>query len=205
MTLLYFFFTSSNITLLKKIRRNICHLWPKFQIPFRSHVSTVFFYLELVSSVDPDENHWTVKRLWLDLPPGASPTVKRTWERGWSSPLCIIFFQSQYCRYFTNGPKRPCHNQNKNTCKELSPNEACNLNIGTQYWTNLYTWYCFKKWHKILRVVSYLYFVYSLAKGRFCWYFCSSARQQHEYTIFVCTIVHCKHRHVHESSCTGKM
>ena len=60
------------------------------------------------------------------------------------------------------------------------------------------TWYSFKKqqikcsngWHKTLRVGSYLYFEYSLAKGRFCWYFCSSAQQRHEYTISVCTIVH---------------
>ena len=34
--------------------------------------------------------------------------------------------------------KRPCHNQNKNTCKELSQNGACNLDIGTQYWTDLH-------------------------------------------------------------------
>ena len=33
--------------------------------------------------------------------------------------------------------KQPCHNQNKNTCKELAQNEACSLDIGTQYWTNL--------------------------------------------------------------------
>ena len=38
-----------------------------------------------------------------------------------------------------------------------------------------------------MRVGSYLYFVYNLAKGCFCWYFCSSARRWHEYTIFVCT------------------
>ena len=43
-----------------------------FHIPFRSHVSTVLLYLELVSSVYPDENHWTVVRLRLDLPPRAS-------------------------------------------------------------------------------------------------------------------------------------
>ena len=51
-TLSYFFFTSSIITY--------------------SHVSNVSLYLELVSSVYPDENHWTVVRLRLDLPPGAS-------------------------------------------------------------------------------------------------------------------------------------
>ena len=51
-TLSYFFFTSSNITY--------------------SHVSNVSLYLELVSSVYPDENHWTVVRLRLDLPPRAS-------------------------------------------------------------------------------------------------------------------------------------
>ena len=34
--------------------------------------------------------------------------------------------------------KWPCHNQNKNTCKELSQNGACNLDIGTQYWTDLH-------------------------------------------------------------------
>ena len=56
-----------------------------------------------------------------------------------------------------------------------------------------------------MRVGFYLYFVYSLAKGRFCWYFCSSARRRHESTIFVCTIVHCKHLCVHRSSRTGKM
>ena len=59
-------------TCLKKIRRNIYRLWPMFHIPFRSHVSTVLLYLELVSSVYPDENHWTVVRLRLDLPLGAS-------------------------------------------------------------------------------------------------------------------------------------
>ena len=56
-----------------------------FHIPFRSHVSTFFFYLELVSSVDPDENHWTVKRLQLDLPSGESPVP---------SNRCV-FMQSQ--------------------------------------------------------------------------------------------------------------
>ena len=34
--------------------------------------------------------------------------------------------------------KWPCHNQNKKTCKELSQNEACSLDIGTQYQTNLH-------------------------------------------------------------------
>ena len=34
--------------------------------------------------------------------------------------------------------KRPCHNQNKNTCKELSQNEAYSLDIGPQYWTDLH-------------------------------------------------------------------
>ena len=53
------------------------------------------------------------------------------------SPLCN-FFQFRHCRYFIDGPKRPCHNENKNTCKELSQNEACSLDIGTQYWTDLY-------------------------------------------------------------------
>ena len=38
----------------------------------RSHVSTVSLYLELVSSVYSDENHWAVVRLRLDLPPGTS-------------------------------------------------------------------------------------------------------------------------------------
>ena len=117
-TLSYFFFTSSNITLLKKIRRNIYRLWPMFHISFRSHVSTVLLYLELVSSVYPDENHWTVVRFRLDLPLGASlssaikplcvyaiTTVKRTWEQGWSSTQCIIFFQFWHHGYFTNGPK----------------------------------------------------------------------------------------------------
>ena len=33
--------------------------------------------------------------------------------------------------------KRPCLNENKNTCKELSQNKACSLDIGTQYWTDL--------------------------------------------------------------------
>ena len=33
--------------------------------------------------------------------------------------------------------KQPCHNQKKNTCKELSQKEASSLNIGTQYWTGL--------------------------------------------------------------------
>ena len=46
-----------------------------FHIPFRSHVSTFFFYLELISSVDPDENHWTVKRLRLDLPLGGKSSA----------------------------------------------------------------------------------------------------------------------------------
>ena len=69
-TFSYFFFISSNITLLKKIRRNIYHFWPMFHISFRGHVSTVLLYLDLVSSVYPDENHWTVVR--LDLPPGTS-------------------------------------------------------------------------------------------------------------------------------------
>ena len=50
------------------------------------------------------------------------------WERGWSSLLCIIFFNS----------KQPCHNQNRNTCKKLSPNEACTLDIGNQYCTDLH-------------------------------------------------------------------
>ena len=31
-----------------------------------------------------------------------------------------------------------CHNQNKNTCKELSPNEVCSLDVGTQCRTNLH-------------------------------------------------------------------
>ena len=115
-TFSYFFFTSSNITLLKKIRTNIYRLWPMFHVPFRGHVSTVLLYLELISSVYPDENHWTVVRLRLDLLPGTSllpsnqcvyaiATVKRTWERGWSSPICIIFFQFQHRGYFTNGRK----------------------------------------------------------------------------------------------------
>ena len=57
---------------LKKIRRNIYCLWFMFHIPFRSHISTVSLYLELVSSVYPDENHWPVVRLPLDLLPGTS-------------------------------------------------------------------------------------------------------------------------------------
>ena len=35
----------------------------------------------------------------------AITTVKRTWERGWSSPLCIIFFWFRHCAYFTDGRK----------------------------------------------------------------------------------------------------
>ena len=31
-----------------------------------------------------------------------------------------------------------CHNENKNTCKELSQNKVCSLYIGTQYLTNLH-------------------------------------------------------------------
>ena len=101
-----------------------------FHILFKSHLSTVLLYLELVSNVYPDENHWTVVRLRLDLLPRTSlvpskcyvltqsqlphlvprsslllPTVKRTWERGWSNPLCIIFFQFPYHGYYTGGPK----------------------------------------------------------------------------------------------------
>ena len=34
--------------------------------------------------------------------------------------------------------KLSCHNQNKNTFKELSQNEACSLDIRTQYWTDLH-------------------------------------------------------------------
>ena len=34
--------------------------------------------------------------------------------------------------------KRSCHDQSKNTCKELSQDEACSLDIGTQYWTDLH-------------------------------------------------------------------
>ena len=70
---------------LKKIRRNIYCLWSMFHIPFRSHVSTVLLYLELVSSVYPGENHWTVVRLQLDLPPGASLVPSN----------CCVFMQSQ--------------------------------------------------------------------------------------------------------------
>ena len=81
----YFFFTSSNITLLKKIRRNIYRLWPMFHISFRSHASTVLLYLELVSSVYPDENHWTVVRLWWDLLLGARLVPSN----------CSVFMQSQ--------------------------------------------------------------------------------------------------------------
>ena len=35
----------------------------------------------------------------------AITTVKRTWERGWSSPLCIIFFRFRHRAYFTDGRK----------------------------------------------------------------------------------------------------
>ena len=82
-TLSYFFFTSTNITLLKKIRRNIYCLWPMFHILFRSHVSTVSLYLELVSRWDPDENHWAVVKLRLDLPPEASivPSNRRAFTQ----------------------------------------------------------------------------------------------------------------------------
>ena len=99
-TLSYFFFTSSNISLLKKIRRNIYHLWPMFHIPFWNHVSTVSLYFELVNSV---------------------------------YPVC-----SSIVDILLTVLKWPCLNQNKNICKELSQNEACSLDIGTQYWTNLH-------------------------------------------------------------------
>ena len=74
---------------LKNIRRNIYSLWPMFHISFRSHVSTVSLDLEVVSSVYPVENHWTVVRLRLDLPPGASLVP---------SNHCV-FTQSQLLQY----------------------------------------------------------------------------------------------------------
>ena len=68
------------------------------------------------------------------------------------------------------------------------------------------TWYFFKKQqikcsnsqHKTLRGGSYLYIVYSLAKGRFCWYFCSIAWGQRVHNFRV-------HDHALQTSlCTRK-
>ena len=57
------------------------------------------------------------------------PTVKRTWERGWSSPLFIIFFQ--FCiffqfQYFTDSPKMALPQWKQ------KQNETCSLDMGTQ-------------------------------------------------------------------------
>ena len=35
--------------------------------------------------------------------------------------------------------KQPCHDQHKNKSKQLSQNESCSLDIGTQYWTDLHS------------------------------------------------------------------
>ena len=107
------------------------------------------FFTILCQSVYPDGNHRTVVRLRLDLQLGASPvlsccvyaitTVKRIWQRGWSSPLCIIFFRFQHHGYFTYHPKTngPVTTKTK-SFKHMSQNEVCSLDIETQYWTNLY-------------------------------------------------------------------
>ena len=113
----YSFFISSNITLHKKIKRNLYRLWSMFHMPFRNHVSTILLYLELVSKVYPDENHQTVVRLWLYLPLVQvcchrsavclcnHNSQKDLGTRLKHSPMYTFFFQFWHCGYFTDGPK----------------------------------------------------------------------------------------------------
>ena len=135
---------------LKKIRRNIYRLWLMFHIPFRSHISTVSLYLELASSVYPDENHWTVVRLPLDLLPGTSlaPSNRCVFMQSQllqprSQALFIVVnskedlgmsLKQSLMYNFLSVPATT----NTKTCKELSQNKACSFYIGTQYSTDLH-------------------------------------------------------------------
>ena len=69
-------------------------------------------------------------------------TVKRTWERGWRSPLCIIFFWFWYRGYSTDGPKtalpQPKQKHARSSLKTKHVAWTCSLHIGTQYWTDLH-------------------------------------------------------------------
>ena len=48
-------------------------------------------------------------------------------------PFVWFSFSSGIVNILPTVLKWPCHNQNKNICKELSQDEACRSDIGTQY------------------------------------------------------------------------
>ena len=116
-----------------------------------------------VSSVYPDKNHWTVVKLRLDLPAGPSLvpsncsvftqsqllqprsqiifTVVNSKDdlgtRLKQSPMNNFLLVPVSCTLYWQSWNGPATTKTK-TCKELSQNEACSLDIGTQYWTDLH-------------------------------------------------------------------
>ena len=143
-TLSYFFFTSSNITLLKK---KIEETYTVCDLCFTSRLVVIFQLFHSIWSLSAlctqmritEQSSARGKSSAMEsLCVYAITTIKRTWEQGWSSPLCIIFFRFWRCGYFTDGPRMALPQPKQKHMQGLSQNEACSVDIGTQYWTDLH-------------------------------------------------------------------
>ena len=119
-----------------------------FHILFWSHISTVSLCLELVSSVLWWESLNSCKATTGSSTGGKSSaiepmcvyaitTVKRTWDWGWSSLLCIIFFQFRHRGYFTDSPKTALPQPKQKHIQGALSKWSMWLDIRSQYWTDL--------------------------------------------------------------------